>query len=108
MNNLNYSHLDSTIDFKFKNAVKNYQKGNFLSTQEDCHYILENSPNNFKAINLLGLTYLQQKKYNESKNKFEKCLSINPDYFEARYNLATCLMKQNDLDNALYQLYTYS
>ena len=78
MNNLNYSHLDATIDFKFKNAVKNHKSGNFLSAQEDCEFILENSPDNFEVINLLGTIYLKQQKYDECKTDEEKAELIRP------------------------------
>ena len=101
MNNLEYSNLEASLDFKFKNALKKHRNGEILLAQGDYYFILQNSPRHYKALNLLSETYFQQNNFKKSKQLLEESLSIQHDVFDTLYKLAFCLMKLDELNEAL-------
>lgn len=63
---------------------------------------LEIYPDYYTSMNNIGLVYLTF--YNNprtAKTWFDKALKINPDYIEARYNLANCLIRSGDTTEAI-------
>ncbi|MBI5541969.1 MAG: hypothetical protein HY951_18075 [Bacteroidia bacterium] len=63
---------------------------------------LEIYPDYYTSINNIGLVYLTF--YNNpqtAKVWFDKALKIKPDYLEAKYNLANCLIRTGDTLNSI-------
>jgi tetratricopeptide (TPR) repeat protein len=48
---------------------------------------ISKDPGNFLYYYELGFIYDEAEDYDNSVNNYEKCLEINPDYFEANFNL---------------------
>ena len=102
MNNLNYSHFEATLDFKFKNAFKKHKLGKLEEARADYNFIIQNSPSHYKALNLLASTYMDEGKYQKSIKFLENSILIKNDFFLAIYNLAICYMKLNEYDKAIF------
>ena len=46
--------------------------------------------------NMLGTAYFQKGNLKEALEQFEKAISINPEYAEAKQNYQACLDKMNE------------
>lgn len=68
---------------------------------EDC---LERSPHLVSALNNLGVIYIQEKNYSESKRVLETAISANIAYADPYYNLACLYALQNDVKQGLHYL----
>lgn len=101
MNNINYSNFEAHLDYRLKNATKKHKSGQFEAARVDYEVIYQNSPLNYKILNLIGETYFEEKKFQESKYYFQKSLKIEKDFFLASLNMAHCFLKLNEFQNAL-------
>jgi len=59
------------------------------------------SENSFAAYNNLGVLHLDRHNFSEAEKLFKKSLSINPDFPEARLNLARFYYLKNDFSRAV-------
>jgi tetratricopeptide (TPR) repeat protein len=80
-----------------------FQKNDFLSAKESIVEYLKLS-DNIKAWNLLGLIYQNLEMFNEAKEAYNKAISINPKYMDARFNLASLYTKFQYFDDAINNL----
>ncbi len=53
------------------------------------------------AYNNRGLTYVEEKKYNEAISDFSKAVDLKPDYDEAWFNRGLCYVQENRAGEAL-------
>ena len=51
-----------------------------------------------------GVEYLEKENYSEAEKAFKEALKIAPSSFEAGYNLATAMFRQERYDEAMTQL----
>src|SRR5690606_8251591 len=51
-----------------------------------------------------GVAHLQNEQFSEAEQAFRKALEIKPNSFEAGYNLATALFRQEKYSEAMQQL----
>jgi len=73
----------SLIDQKlFEEAAKIFKRG------------VENSPQNSRLLNYLGLTYMELEDYQIAENYFIKAININPDFPDYQNNHGKALLKQ--------------
>lgn len=57
-------------------------------------------PTSIDSLNMLGFSLIQEKRYSEAFEVFEKVLDINPHYPLTHYHLALIRYLQNDLNGA--------
>lgn len=62
-----------------------------------------NNPENIYIILRIGLLYYQDGDYNDAQNIFEKLVSVNPNYVDARYSLGLAYDKKGMTDRAIEQ-----
>jgi superkiller protein 3 len=65
---------------------------------------VEQEPRNFAAYNLLGVCAVQRKDAVSAESYFRKSLALNPQFSEARINLALNLLQRGKLQAATMQL----
>jgi len=61
---------------------------------------LERTPDDGRAVFLLGLTYHRQKKYSAARPYFERALLLAPDHHVVNHFLGYCLHELGELDEA--------
>lgn len=61
-----------------------------------CKEMLLRNPVDEKIYNMLGASYFQKGDYENALKQFKKATEINPDYTEAKRNLAGCLDKMKE------------
>lgn len=74
------------IDKIFNEGFLFHQTGEFSSAELYYEKALSLNPNHFDSLHLLGVLYLQNKKYNFGLDLINKAIDINPEYPEAYYN----------------------
>ena len=82
--------------------------GNILSRKNDVegamlYYqkVLKYHPNDFMALNNVGGALMEQGKYDEAIEMFEKCLAIDKTYMNAYYGMALAYFKKNNPKKAM-------
>ena len=92
--------MSITVQEKLNDALKYHQGGDFISAEKIYKQILEENPSNADALNLLGLLFAGNNKYEEAINLVEKAVKISPNsYFYL--NLGTIYTDKGDIDSAL-------
>jgi tetratricopeptide (TPR) repeat protein len=77
-----------------KEGQKEKAKKNYLET-------LELNPRDVKALNNLGVIYMQEKNYPRAMAHFQKAIKMKADYVEPYYNLACLYTMQKDQEKGL-------
>jgi len=80
------------------------EQGKIDEAIEACRRELQNNPDSYKALNILGALLAKKGDIAEAIKYFTKALEIKPDDFAARFNLATMLAKNNQPVEAIGQL----
>jgi len=70
-----------------------HKQGNLIKAKQLYEQALENDSRDIYALCLLGIIEYKNKNYESSINFLKKSIKINPDYFDANYNLA-CVLKE--------------
>ncbi|MEO8440177.1 MAG: tetratricopeptide repeat protein, partial [Spartobacteria bacterium] len=77
-------------------AERAFQQRDFGRALKSLEDVEEGMPNEPAAINLRGEILMEQKKLDEAEGMFQKALAANPEFREAKYNLALILFKKGD------------
>ena len=104
-------HLKTALNLKpdYKEAkenfltLKKYQKKSIENQIIEIKENIKNDPENFQNYNNLGKLYLKNEDINKAVEAFEKCLSLNSDFFDALLNLAKSYTQQKDYFKAIEQ-----
>ena len=84
----------------FKEASRSLAAGNLDQAAVLAKQGLARSPHSLVGLNLLGVIYQQQGKYQEAVAQFKLALTINPNSVDTLVNLGTILAVQNKNDLA--------
>ena len=82
-------------------ALELQKQGLFLQAKEIYEKVLLQEPNNFDALNLMGVVECENKEYAKGVELFEKALSINDDHAEVHYNLGIALQELKFLKKSI-------
>lgn len=72
----------------FKNAIKDLEDKKTEEAVQGLNQAIQIFPEYFEALEILGNIYLDQKKYAEAENVFEKAININAKSFRSHFGLA--------------------
>ena len=84
------------MDITFDKALIFFNSGKFDNAEIICKELLEENPESFELINLIGAIYLQQEKYDEAITQFKKAIKINTLHPSLYNNLGVAFKKNND------------
>lgn len=84
----------------FSIATKHHRAGQFEQAKENYLHYLNNQPNNFDALLLLGNVFLELKDYPEAKKFLKKAESIDGNNFSLQMNLAVTYQYLKEFDQA--------
>ncbi len=85
-------------------ATKMFEEKRFVEAGLKYEEVLRIKPDMPDVYNKLGVIYLFTNKYDKGIECFKKALDINPEYVEARVNLALALNTVGEYDEASYHL----
>ena len=105
-NNYHEKEMSKTMDIKFdggeiKQAFKKYQSGNWEEAINICHKIIKKQPNNFLALEILGVCAYKNNEIEQAIAYYQKSLRINPNDADTHNNLAVALRDNQQIDAAL-------
>jgi polysaccharide pyruvyl transferase WcaK-like protein len=86
------------VNEAIQSAFENYRAGNLQQAEQVLIKVLEEQPHNLNILYFLGIIYGQLGKLNEAINSFQKAIQINPNFDEARNNLANILQEKRQFD----------
>ncbi len=84
-----------------QNALSHHQAGRLQEAEAIYQSILQEQPQNPRALHLLGVIAHQVGKNEIAVDLIEKAISINPDYVDAHYNLGVTLQELGRHDGAI-------
>ena len=82
-------------------VLKNYQDGNLKKAEDICRKIIKNQPENFDALQLLGLIYSQRGEPNTAIDYIKKALQLNPHCADAYNNMGIIFQRIGQIDKAI-------
>lgn len=82
-------------------GIKLHQKGLTDKAQTIYEEILAKDPNNFEALEFLGIIFYQKKEYEKSLKYINKSISINPENFRAYNNRGNIFIELRQYDIAI-------
>ena len=87
------------------NAIKKSEKFLAEESPQNAEIILSQllkiNPDNFKAIQLLGMSQYKQNKYEEAKNTFKIALKSSPNNAENHNNIGLCYADLREFNKAI-------
>jgi Flp pilus assembly protein TadD len=92
---------ESLLDQYYNNAHQAFQQGNFPKAKDQLIRLLKIRTDIPEVHNLLAVTYDRLGNGAMAKQHFQTALKLNPDFLEARSNLALHLISQGNLEGAL-------
>jgi tetratricopeptide (TPR) repeat protein len=78
--------------------------GDLVSAEEKLQWILHSSPDNYRALDLLGILRAQQQRNSEANNIFERVIKLKPDYASAHIDLGLLYIQMGEADKAIPEL----
>jgi tetratricopeptide (TPR) repeat protein len=86
---------------QLKAAFAYFQEGNVQQAETICREILGVSPDNARALHLLGMIFYERMDYTAAKKYIGKSLRIDPAEASAYFNLANILREERNFDEAV-------
>ncbi len=72
----------------------------FVSQKVFAEKMVADNAKNYKALNYLGTICMEDNKIDCAQKYYEQALSVNPDFFESCYNLASVYIRKARFDSA--------
>ncbi|MDX8448565.1 GNAT family N-acetyltransferase [Mesorhizobium captivum] len=85
-------------------AARLHQAGNLAAAAKIYREILDVEPGRFDVRYLLGVIFLQQRRYGEAERQLARAIEINPNVAAAHYNRGLALVKLDRMQDALASL----
>ena len=79
---------------------RSMREGCLVSAFESAQRLAVRHPNHARVLNLFGVASIKLKKTENARQSFERALSIEPEFADARINLGFCLFEQGAWEEA--------
>ena len=83
-------HIESTI----RSALENFQAGNLQQAENDLTQVLTVESNNINAVNMLGMIFYRQKKYDSAIQYMKNLINLDPGNAQAYYIIGHSMQEQ--------------
>ena len=90
------------MEIFFFSALQKHKEGDLKTAEKLYNKILQENSNHFDSNYLLGTLYLQSKKFEKAKTKFDKAVKIKPNHVALCNNLGATLIELKDYQKAIY------
>jgi len=85
---------------KYSDVINFFKQKNYSLAKSKLKQLLQSSPNDIKALNLMGIILTGENKFKEAITFFQKGISLNSNLFDLHSNLAKCHLNLKELDDA--------
>ncbi|MBT6441337.1 MAG: tetratricopeptide repeat protein [Alphaproteobacteria bacterium] len=92
--------IETDTETALNAAVQHLQTGNLGAAEATCRSILDHTPEQFAALNLLGAIAMHSGEPDAALELFQKSTVANPAFFDAHLNLGNTLRAVGDLNGA--------
>src|ERR1035438_1088621 len=87
-----------------KDAAQSITAGNLDRAERELQSVLQTSPEEFRALNLLGIIRAQQHREPEAERFFKRAIEIKPDFTSAHASLGMLYAQMSKPDEAIPEL----
>jgi Flp pilus assembly protein TadD len=97
------SKQEAAVDAKefYDRARQFHKSGRSREARSFYRRALALDPQNVRAVNNIGVTFLQERNFTEARRSFEDAVRLEPDYIDPYYNLACLYAIQGDTKRGL-------
>jgi tetratricopeptide (TPR) repeat protein len=95
---------DAVTYSRIRDAAQAIASGNISLAEAELHSVLEVHPDDYRALNLLGVVRAQQQRNQEAENLFKKAIAQKPDFASGHVDLALLYAQTNRSDQAIPEL----
>jgi tetratricopeptide (TPR) repeat protein len=88
----------------YERAMRLQKSGRLRDARSFYRKALALDPQNVKAVNNIGVSFLQERNFTEARKSFEDAMRLQPDYVDPYYNLACLYTMQGDTKKGLEYL----
>src|ERR1700742_4588647 len=67
------------LQSELEKALEEHQRGNLAEAERIYRSILDIDPNDFNALNLLGATFLERRRFSEAEEYIRRAIALDPD-----------------------------
>ena len=92
---------EASPEYQFKKATVAMNYDLPEQAVEYAEKVLELDPNHHKALNLLGLAYIKLDNFPAAADALERCVELNPEFFEVHLNLGSIYERLNRSEEAV-------
>lgn len=93
-----------TVSDAFNDAVQKIRSGDFQGGCTQAEKLAQRAPEFYAVHNLLGMCSLKRDETQKAESYFRKSIQLNPQFAEARNNLAACLIQMGKVPEGRVQL----
>jgi len=87
-----------------KDAAEAIAAGKLDQAEKELQTVLQTSPGEFRALNLLGIVRAQQRREAEAEHLFKKAIEVKPDFASAHASLGLLYVQMSKPDEAISEL----
>ncbi|MDQ7787566.1 MAG: tetratricopeptide repeat protein [Thermodesulfovibrionales bacterium] len=89
------------VDQKFSLALQSYQKGNLGQSEALLKEVIRKRPDDFRALNFLGIIHFTLRNYMPALEYFRKALEFSPASADIHFNTGNALKEMGRFDDAI-------
>jgi tetratricopeptide (TPR) repeat protein len=90
-------------DALIQDAAQSMLAGNLDQAESDLQTVLKTNPDEYRALNMLGMVEAQQQRNPEAEKIFKQVIRRKPDFASAYVNLGLLYLQTSRLDDAVLQ-----
>src|SRR5580698_10271325 len=90
-------------DALIQHAAQSMMAGNLDQAESDLQTVLRTNPNEYRALNMLGMLKAQQQRNPEAEKIFKQVIRQKPDFASAYVNLGLLYLQASRIDDAIPQ-----
>jgi predicted Zn-dependent protease len=94
----------ATDDSLLRDAAKSLAAGNLQRAEGELQTILKQSPNDYRALDFLGLLRAEQQRNADAEELFQQAIGIKPDSASAHIHLGLLYIQMGRSDDAVSPL----
>jgi tetratricopeptide (TPR) repeat protein len=87
-----------------RSAAEAFASGDLQSAEQDLNSLLEGSPNDYRALDLLGMLRAQRQRNAEAEALFKRSMQVKPDFAGARIHLGLLYLQMSQTEQAITEL----
>jgi len=92
-------------DGLLRSAAEALAAGDIQRAEQDLNSLLHTSPNDYRALDLLGMLRAQQQRNPEAETLFRQSIRVKHDFASAHIHLGLLYLQMNQADQAIAEFF---